>query len=105
MSETYQEFRDLAEEIIKEEGSPAAFYTPQGYVIHGFATGGFGYQSKDIDGTHVQQGDLYLFWHGAEIPTTAMLHRLNNRTYNAVDIMPLTSRDGVTALCKVQLRG
>ena len=101
----YEKFRDLGEKLIKKNGSPAAFYTPQGHVIHGFATGGFGYQSKDVDGTHVQQGDLYLFWHSEEIPTTAMLHRLNNRTYSVVDIMRLTSRDGVTALCKVQLRG
>ena len=101
----YEKFRALGERLIKKNGTPAAFYTPQGYVIKGLATGGFGYQSKDIDGTHVQQGDLYLFWHGEEIPTTAMLHRLNGRAYNVVDIMPVTSRDGVAALCKVQLRG
>ena len=116
----YGEFRELAEELIAEAGEPATVYTPEqpGGVdglgrpkppvprvdINGLATGLLNYNSKEIDGSLIKMGDAYIFFHSEVKPDIGMYHEANGKVYRVQDIDPIESRDGIVALCKIQLR-
>jgi hypothetical protein len=116
----YGEFRELAEELIAEFGEQASIYTPEqpGGVdglgrpkppvarvdINGLATGLLNYNSKEIDGSLIKMGDAYIFFHSETNPDIGMYHEVNGKVYRVQDVNLIESRDGVVALCKIQLR-
>jgi hypothetical protein len=116
----YEKFRELASRLIAKNGSPASIYTPEqpGGVdglgrpkppvprvdIEGLATGLLNYNSKEIDGSLIKMGDAYIFFHSESKPDIGMHHEVNGKVYRVQDINLIESRDGVVALCKIQLR-
>ena len=62
------------------------------------------FKQNEIDGKTIQTGDGYVFFHSDTAPTIGYLHTQNGDTWRAVNIMEMTSVDGVHVYCKVQLR-
>jgi hypothetical protein len=116
----YEKFRELAGRLIAKYGSPATVYTPEkpGGVdglgrpkppvlrvdINGLATGLLNYNSKEIDGSLIKMGDAYIFFHSEIKPNIGMYHEANGKVYRVQDINLIESREGIVALCKIQLR-
>lgn len=116
----YREFRELALELINEFGEAATVYTPEvtggkdalgrplpntpRVDINGFATGKLDYDNAEIDGSVIQSGDCYVFFHSDTSPTVGMYHSVNGETYRIMNVMLIESRTDVVSLCKLQLR-
>lgn len=117
----YEKGRLLAERLIKKfDGKPSTIYTPEEpggvngvgiptvgkprYDIEGLATGTLDYKKEEIDGALIKATDCYIFFHSAELPKIGMYHDVNRVTYRVQDLKIIQSREGVVALCQVQLR-
>ena len=116
----YRESRELALELISEFGEPATVFTPaiEGgrdnlgrpipntprVDIEGFATGKLSYEAGEVDGTIIQSGDCYIFFHSENPPKIGMYHTVNGETWRIQNMMLIESATNVTALCKLQLR-
>lgn len=117
----YEKGRTLAERLIKKfDGKPSTIYTPEEaggvngvgmptdgkprYDIEGLATATLDYKKEEIDGTLIKSTDCYIFFHSDELPRIGMYHDVNGVTYRVQDLKIIQSREGVVALCQVQLR-
>lgn len=116
----YDKGRALAEKLISKFGAPATVYTPAQdggednlgrplpsvprVDIDGIATGKLDYKTSEIDGSVIQKGDCYVFFHTDDQPKIGMQHDVNGDTYRIINAMTLESRSDVVALIKLQLR-
>lgn len=117
----YEKGRALAERLIKKfDGRQSTIYTPEEdggvngvgmptagkprHDINGLATATLDYKKEEVDGTLIKATDCYIFFHSDELPKIGMYHDVNGVTHRVQNLKIIQSRDGVVALCQVQLR-
>ncbi len=116
----YQKARQTAERLINkfgnnvtllkegEAGGEDAFGDPipgtPDILVSGTITPKLDYSFSEIDGSFIQMGDCYAYFHSDTAPEVGMTVTLNGDNYRVVDITDLTSVGGVNVYRKLQLR-
>lgn len=121
MSFNYAGARATAENLIKKFGQAGTIivkgvsggYDENGDVaadtpdttISGTITPLLQYSNKEVDGDSILKGDAYVFFHSDTAPQVNNQVVLNGKDFRIVDIISLTSVDGINVFRKIQLRG
>ena len=116
----YNKARQTAERLINKFGAECsavqeavgggtdAFGDPlpgtDAVTIDGIITPKLNYRVSEVDGSVVQHGDCYVYFHSNTAPSIDMTVTLNGETFRIVDIVDLTSVDGINVYRKLQLR-
>lgn len=73
-------------------------------TINGIITSRRDYEVSEVDGSVIQHGDCYVYFHSDTAPSIDMTVTLNGETFRIVHIIDLTSVGGVNVYRKLQLR-
>lgn len=73
-------------------------------IIPGLVTPLVQFKTKEIDGTTIQAGDSYVFFHSDTIPAVDMQITINTETFRIVGIIKLSSVGDVNIFRRLQLR-
>lgn len=121
MAFDYVDARQAAEEIINDFGKPGQVIkkgVPSGgfdnngnpipptpdVIIDGIVTPKLDFKKSEIDGTAIQRGDSFAFFHSDTKPEIDMQITLNSTTFRIISIKDLTSVDDINVFIRLQLR-
>ena len=120
MAFDYSGARDEALALISECGAPGQAIkkgTTGGYnsegdlapdtpdvVIDGIVTPLLQYKTREIDGSSIQAGDSFVFFHSETEPEINMQITINGKTLRIIDVYKLSSVDDINIFRKIQLR-
>lgn len=116
----YQKARETALKIIAKYGAPGSVVkkgTTGGFdskgdskadvpdsTIYGTVTPLVQYKTSEIDGSKIQVGDAWVFFHSNTPPAIEMQTTINGKTFRIIDIVKLSSVDDINIYQKLQLR-
>lgn len=121
MAFDYSSARQSAKDIISEFGAPGSVVKkgdPGGgfdvngdpvapspdVIINGIITPLLRFKTNEIDGSTIQAGDSFVYFHSDTAPEIDMQVTINSITFRIVDLKVLTSVDDINVLRRLQLR-